>query len=124
MSGRVNIVPRQGLSIITTRTIMADMTIHRIRLSKMQKVINVLAVSSAVVSAAVVIGGATVYVQRDAIVDSVKAKVQEAVLGSLGGLGGVGGGDFGGVGGDTLPTGTNDLSAPTDAAAAPAAPSL
>jgi hypothetical protein len=102
---------------------MADMTIHRIRLSKMQKVINVLAVSSAVVSAAVVIGGATVYVQRDAIVDSVKAKVQEAVLGSLGGLGG-GVSDFGGVGGDTLPTGTNDLSAPTDAAAAPAAPSL
>ncbi len=92
----------------------------------MQKVINVLAVSSAVVSLAVVGIGGYVFVNKDAIVDDVKAKVQEAVLGSLGGLGGAGGavGDFGGVGGDELPTGANDLSTPADAAAAPAAPSL
>ena len=46
-----------------------------------QKVVNVLAVASAAVSLAVVIGGATVYVQREAIIKSVTEKV-------LGGLGG------------------------------------
>ena len=102
------------------------MTIHRIRLSNMQKIVNVLAVSSAVVSLAVVGGGAYVFVNKDAIVEDVKAKVQEAVLGSLGGLGGAGGavGDFGGVGGDVLPTGSNDLSNPTPQAAAPSAPTF
>ena len=100
------------------------MTIHRIRLSNMQKIVNVLAVSSAVVSLAVVGGGAYVFVNKDAIVEDVKAKVQDAVLGSLGGLGG-GLPDTGfGVPGGELPTGANDLSTPADAAAAPAAPSL
>jgi len=90
----------------------------------MQKIVNVLAVSSAVVSLAVVGGGAYVFVNKDAIVEDVKAKVQDAVLGSLGGLGG-GLPDTGlGVPGGELPTGANDLSTPTDAAAAPAAPSL
>jgi len=103
------------------------MTIHRIRLSKMQKIVNVLAVASAAVSLAVVGLGGYVFVNKDAIVDDVKAKVQEAVLGSLGGLGGAGGavGDFGGVGSEELPTGTNDLSTNPDAASTsgvPAAP--
>jgi len=98
------------------------MTIHRIRLSNMQKIVNVLAVSSAVVSLAVVGGGAYVFINKDAIVDNVKSQVQDAVLGGLGG--GVGGFDAGGLtGGDTLPTGANDLSNPTPQAAAPAAPS-
>ena len=95
------------------------MTIHRIRLSKMQKIVNVLAVASAAVSLAVVGGGAFVYVQRDAIIDNVKSQVQDAVLGGLGGVGG-GVGDFGGVGSDTLPTGANDLvPSETPQAAAP-----
>ena len=51
----------------------------------MQKVINVLAVASAVVSVAVVGTGAYVFVNKDAIVDGVKSKVMEAVLPSLGG---------------------------------------
>ena len=101
------------------------MTIHRIRLSKMQKIVNVLAVASAAVSLAVVGGGAFVYVQRDAIIDNVKSQVKDAVLGGLGGVGG-GVGDFGGVGGDTLPTGTNDLAVPSDTpqASAPTAPTF
>ena len=78
------------------------MTIHRIRLSKMQKIINVIALSSGLVSAAVIASGVYVYVNRDAIVDNVKSQAIEAVTGSLGGLGG--------LGGDSLPLGTNDLS--------------
>ena len=94
------------------------MPIHRIRLSKMQKLINVLAIASAAVSVAVVGTGAYVYVNKDAIIES----VTEKALGSLGGLGGALGG--GGLGGD-LPLGTNDLAAPSAApqASAPEAPS-
>ena len=82
----------------------------------MQKIINVLAVASGVVSAAVVASGIFVYVNRDSIVDSIKSQAIEAVTGSLGGLGGAGGG----LGGD-LPIGTPDLApaAPADAAAVP-----
>ena len=54
----------------------------------MQKVINVLAIASGVVSAAVVASGVFVYVNRDSIVDSIKSQAIEAVGGSLGGLGG------------------------------------
>ena len=77
------------------------MTIHRIRLSKMQKIVNVLAVASSVVSLAVVGSGLYVYVNRASIVDGVKSQVMEAVTGSLGGLGGVVGG--------AIPLVTNDL---------------
>ena len=77
------------------------MTIHRIRLSKMQKLINVLALASFAVSGAVVGSGVYVYLNRASIIDGVKSQVMEAVTGSLGGLGGVGGG--------SLPLGTNDL---------------
>ena len=74
----------------------------------MQKIINVLAVASGLVSAAVVASGVFVYVNRDSIVDSIKSQAIEAVTGSLGG----------GLGGD-LPVGTPDLAAPTDSANAP-----
>ena len=84
-----------------------------------QKVVNVLAVSSAVVSLAVVGSAGYVFVNREAIIDDVKEKAMEAVLGGAGGLGGLGGG----LGGD-LPVGAPDLAAPTDTpqAAAPAPP--
>ena len=78
----------------------------------MQKVVNVLAVASAVVSLAVVGSVGYVLVNKDAIVEDVKEQVMEGVLGGLGG--GLGGGLT-----PELPTGTNDLSptAPaTDAA--------
>ena len=86
------------------------MTIHRIRLSKMQKIINVLAIASTAVSVAVVGTGAYVYVNKDAIIES----VTEKALGSLGGFGGAGGG----IGGD-LPIGTPDLAPSTPQAGLP-----
>ena len=44
----------------------------------MQKLINVLALSSFVVSAAVVGGGAYVYLNKDAMIENAKAKVTKA----------------------------------------------
>jgi len=76
----------------------------------MQKVINVLAIASAVVSVAVVGTGAYVYVNKDAIIES----VTEKALGSLGGFGGA----AGGIGGD-LPIGTPDLAPSTPQAGLP-----
>ena len=73
----------------------------------MQKIVNVLAIASGVVSAAVVASGVFVYVNRDSIVDSIKSQAIEAVTGSLGG----------GLGGD-LPIGTPDLAPAAPAAAA------
>ena len=81
----------------------------------MQKLINVLAIASAAVSVAVVGTGAYVYVNKDAIIES----VTEKALGSLGGFGGALGG--GGLGSD-LPIGTPDLAAPNTSASAPNAP--
>ena len=87
----------------------------------MQKVINVLAVSSAVVSLAVVGSGLYVYVNRGAIIDGIKSQAMEAVLGGAGGLGGA----LGGGTTDALPLGANDLAAPAQPqAAAPDAPSV
>ena len=76
----------------------------------MQKIINVLAIASGLVSAAVVASGVFVYVNRDSIVDGIKSQAIEAVTGSLGG----------GLGGD-LPVGAPDLApdAAPDAAAVP-----
>ena len=83
------------------------MTIHRIRLSKMQKFVNVLAVASSVVSLAVVGSGLYVFVNRASIIDGIKSQALESVMGSLGGLGGVGSGS-------ALPLGSNDLSPQTN----------
>ena len=96
---------------------MSNMTIHRIRLSKMQKVVNVLAVASAVVSLAVVGTASYVFVNKDALIKGVTDKAMESVLG--GGLGGAGFGvpDVGG----SLPTGANDLSPQTNPDAVPQA---
>ena len=77
----------------------------------MQKIINVLALASTAVSVAVVGSGIYVYVNRASIIDGVKSQVMESVTGSFGG--------GAGLGGDTLPLGTNDLSAPTPQASAP-----
>ena len=82
----------------------------------MQKIVNVFALASFVVSGAVVGSGLYVYVNRASIIDGVKSKVMESVTGSLGGLGGVGGG--------SLPIGTPDLAAPSDQAVVPSSSSL
>ena len=74
-----------------------------------------LAIASAAVSVAVVGTGAYVYVNKDAIIESVTEK-------ALGGLGGLGGG-LGGAGlGSDLPIGTPDLAPTAPQAAAPATP--
>jgi len=78
----------------------------------MQKIVNVLAIASSVVSLAVVGGGVYLYVQKDAIIES----VTEKALGGLGGLGGSFGGD--------LPIGTPDLASPIPQAAAPGGGSM
>ena len=80
----------------------------------MQKIVNVLAVASSVVSLAVVGSGLYVYVNRASIIDGIKSQAMEAVMGSLGGLGGVGAGS-------ALPLGSNDLSPQTNPDAAPQA---
>ena len=71
----------------------------------MQKVVNVLAVASAVVSLAVVGTAGYVFVNKDAIIESVTEK-------ALGGL-------TGGLGGGALPLGTNDLAPSAPQSAAP-----
>ena len=70
----------------------------------MQKIINVLALASTAVSVAVVGTGVYVYVNKDAIIESVTEK-------ALGGLGGSLGGD--------LPVGTPDLAPPAGQASLP-----
>ncbi len=97
---------------------MSNMTIHRIRLSKMQKIVNIIAIASGLVSATVVASGIYVYVQRDQLIDTVKQQALEAVLGGSSGLGGAFGGS---VGEEVLPTGANDLSPTTNPDAAPQA---
>ena len=77
----------------------------------MQKLVNVIALVSGVVSLTVVGTAGYVFVNKDAIIQS----VTEKALGGLGGLGGAG------LGGD-LPIGTPDLAPPAGQAAAPVAP--
>ena len=84
------------------------MTIHRIRLSKMQKIVNVLALASFAVSGAVVGSGIYVYLNRASIIDGVKSQVMDSVLGGSGLPGGLGEG--------ALPIGTPDLQPPADSA--------
>ena len=81
-----------------------------------QKIINVLALSSAAVSLAVVGTAGYVFVNKDAIIKGVTDGALEAVMG--GGLGGLGGGLT-----PELPTGTNDL-APSAPQASPTTPQV
>ena len=76
----------------------------------MQKIVNLIAITSGAISVALVASGLYVYVNRDSIVDSIKSQAIEAVTGSFGGLGG-------GLGGD-LPIGAPDLASPTEPSAA------
>ena len=51
----------------------------------MQKIINGIAIASGVVSLTVVGLGGYVFIRKDAIVDSIKGKVMEAVMPDIGG---------------------------------------
>ena len=82
----------------------------------MQKFINVLAVASAAVSVAVVGTVGYVYVNREAIIEDVKEKALESVMGGLGGAG------LGGSIGSDLPIGTPDLAPSTPQASGPSLP--
>ena len=72
-----------------------------------QKVVNIIAVASGVVSIAVVCSGLYVYINKDSIVDGVKQQVMDAALGSLGGFGGLAGGGLGG--GTLIPEGDSGI---------------
>ena len=83
----------------------------------LQKIVNGIAIASGVVSLTVIGLGGYVFIRKDAIIDSVKGKVMEAVTEKLGGLGDLGGGALGGSLGLPSP------STPTpDAPAAPESP--
>ena len=51
----------------------------------MQKIINGIAILSGVISLTVVGSGVVIYLQKDAIIDSVKEKVMDAVMPDIGG---------------------------------------
>ena len=51
----------------------------------MQKIINVLALSSFAISLTVVGGGVYLYTQKDAIIDNVKSNIMKSVLPDIGG---------------------------------------
>ena len=70
----------------------------------LQKIVNGIAIASGVISLTVVGLGGYVFIRKDAIIDSVKGKVMDAVTEKLGGLGDLGGGALGGVGGLGLPS--------------------
>ena len=72
----------------------------------MQKIINVLAIASSVVSLTVVGGCVYLYIQKDAIVDSVKEKVMSAVSDAIPGMVG---GSLPDVTGPALPLPTSPL---------------
>ncbi len=74
-----------------------------------QKIVNVIAIASGAVSAAVIASGVFVYVNRDSIIDNIKREAIEAVGGSLGGALT---GDVGDVG---LPATQPQAAAPVDA---------
>ena len=62
----------------------------------MQKIVNGIAIASGVISLTVVGIGGYVFIRKDAIIDSVKGKVMEAVTDKLGGA--LGGGALGDLG--------------------------
>tara|TARA_B100000579_G_scaffold6320_1_gene4814 strand:- start:2053 stop:2322 length:270 start_codon:yes stop_codon:yes gene_type:complete len=76
----------------------------------MQKIINGIAIASGVISITLVGTVGVVYLNKDAIIDSIKKQAIEAVTGGLGGAA---------LGGGAL---TGDVGLPTPQAAAPAAP--
>ena len=85
----------------------------------LQKIVNGIAIASGVISLTVVGLGGYVFIRKDAIIDSVKGKVMEAVTDKLGGLGDLGGGALDGVtGGLSLPAPSNPVASP-DATATP-----
>ena len=61
----------------------------------LQKIVNGIAIASGVISLTVVGIGGYVFIRKDAIIDSVKGKVMEAVTDKLGNFGDLSGGGLG-----------------------------
>ena len=85
----------------------------------LQKIVNGIAIASGVVSITVIGLGGYVFIRKDAIIDSVKGKVMEAVTEKLGGLGDLGGGALGGVTEGLIPDMGNPMSSPEAEPTAP-----
>ena len=81
----------------------------------MQKLVNVIAITSGVVSLAVVGLGGYVFIRKDAIIDGVKSKVMGSVLDSVTP-------DLGGIAGDAIPDFTRPAAPLPSAPDAPAVP--
>ena len=76
----------------------------------MQKIINVIAIASGVVSITVVGLGGYVFIRKDAIIDEVKSKITESVMGSVtGALPDVVGGSLPGSTGPAVPSTEFDM---------------
>ena len=76
----------------------------------MQKIINVIAIASGVVSLSVIGLGGYVFIRKDAIIDGVKSKITEAVMGSVtGALPDVVGGSLPGSTGPAVPSTEFDM---------------
>ena len=80
----------------------------------MQKIINGIAIFSGVVALGIVGLGGYVFIRKDAIIDGVKSKVMDSVLGSVTP-------DLGGIAGDAIPDFTGPA-APLPSAPTPTAP--
>ena len=74
----------------------------------MQKLINVLALSSFLVSAAVVGGGVYIYLNKDPLIEKAKSQVMESIADILPGA------LTGGLGGDLVPNPTQLLPSPSE----------
>ena len=71
----------------------------------MQKIINVIAIASGVVSLSVIGLGGYVFIRKDAIIDGVKSKITEAGMGAVtGSLPDVVGGSLPGSTGPAIPS--------------------
>ena len=84
----------------------------------LQKIVNGIAIASGVISLTVVGIGGYVFIRKDAIIDSVKGKVMEAVTEKLGGLGDLGGS----LGGGSLGLPSPSTPTPDAPAASPMSP--
>ena len=82
----------------------------------MQKIINAIAIASGLISLTVVGSGVVIYLQKDAIIDSVKSKVMGSVLESVTP-------DLGNIAGDSIPSFTGP-SAPLPTAPTPTVPAF
>ncbi|AIR93552.1 plasmid stability [Prochlorococcus phage P-TIM68] len=81
----------------------------------MQKIVNAIAIASGVVSLTVVGLGGYVFIRKDAIIESAKERIQNAVLGSITP-------DLGGLAGDAIPDFTGGAAPLPSAPDAPSAP--